>query len=293
MGGRSLNLAGVEETARAGRLYPGVILHGGSESARRAAALRLAMLLLCEREPQERPCGGCRHCRRIAWPGESETFHPDLGVLERDLRTTTSAEATREFLKTAQLAPFEARGQVFVISSAESLSPGAADALLKLLEEPPPRTPRHFFLLAPSELDLPPTLRSRSLSIFLGAAEELDGDLVAEIATQVRDCLGAYARDHAELYLLHAAEALGKAGDWSDPRSGRPWGVAAAALRQIAADDRASHETRRRVLALAEELLLAPRFRVRGITAPRILEGLVSKHLGTGRQAPGRGHPGP
>src|SRR6185295_9777727 len=95
-------------------------------------------------------------------------------ILLRDLKTSTSVEATRELLRTAQVSPFEARGQVFVIASAESLSPEAANALLKSLEEPHLTAARNFFLLAPSRLDLLPTLRSRSLAIFLGAAEAVE-----------------------------------------------------------------------------------------------------------------------
>ena len=66
----------------------------------------------------------------------------------------------------------------FVIASAESLSPGAADALLKSLEEPHEGSPRHFLLLAPSQFDLSPTLRSRSQSIYLGGGERLDEEAV-------------------------------------------------------------------------------------------------------------------
>jgi DNA polymerase III gamma/tau subunit len=157
-----------------GRLYPSVILHGGSELARFDAVITFARALLCEREAAERPCGVCRHCRRIVPPDSAEaeaaSFHPDFLWLARDLKTAVSADATREMLRSAQLSPFEARGQVFVIAEAASLSAEASDALLKAIEEPFERTPRNFFLLAPSRLDLSPTLRSRSLSLHLGAA---------------------------------------------------------------------------------------------------------------------------
>ncbi|KAB2964279.1 MAG: hypothetical protein F9K18_07670, partial [Thermoanaerobaculia bacterium] len=166
-------LAGLIDLARRGRLYPSTILHGGSGAARRDAALELSRALLCERgEPGERPCGACRHCRRVAWPGEAgEAFHPDFAVLVRDLKTSTSAESTREFLRAAHSAPFEARGQVFAVAEADTLSAEAGDALLKMLEEPGLGSPRHFLLLAPSRTDLPETLRSRSLAVYLGAAD--------------------------------------------------------------------------------------------------------------------------
>lgn len=295
-----MNLPAARETARLGRLYPSVILHGGDAGARREAALELARVLLCEEEPAERPCGRCRHCRRIAWPGspastkgDETPFHPDFTVLERDLKTSTSVEATREMLRTAQVSPFEARGQVFVVASAESLSGEAANALLKSLEEPHASAPRHFFLLAPSRLDLLPTLRSRSLAVFLGPAEPVDREAAEALARAFADAAGRYAATGAPIYLLAAAEALasgGGKGAWEDPRSGRPWAVAATAvLRALDFPPQAGSGAgsgggeynlpRRRFLALAEALLEGPALRLRGITPERILEGFVSRHL--------------
>ncbi|HEX2224846.1 MAG TPA: hypothetical protein VHN15_11630 [Thermoanaerobaculia bacterium] len=291
-----MNLPAARETARQGRLYPSVILHGGDAEARREAALELARVLLCDEDAAERPCGRCRNCRRIAWPGspasskgDETPFHPDFTVLERDLKTSTSVEATREMLRTAQVSPFEARGQVFVVASAESLSGEAANALLKNLEEPHVSAPRHFFLLAPSRLDLLPTLRSRSLSVFLGPAEPIDREAAEALARAFADAAGRYAATGASIYLLAAAEALASGGGakeskgaWEDPRSGRPWAVAATAVLRALDLSAASGEynlPRRRLLALAEALLEGPALRLRGIAPERILEGFVSRHL--------------
>lgn len=274
-----MNLEAALRIAREGRLYPSVILDGGSEEGRKGAALALARTLLCEHPEGERPCGACRHCRRIVWPEASgdALFHPDFQVLERDLKTSTSVEATRELLRGAQVSPFEARGQVFVLASAESLSGEAANALLKALEEPHVTAPRHFLLLAPSRLDLLQTLRSRSLAIYLGPAEALDAAALAPVS---RD-FGAAARDFratgATIHLLAAASALARVGGWEDPRASRSWSMAAAAvlgsLEGLEPADRAPR------LALATALLEAPPWRLRGIAADRILEGLVSRHL--------------
>ncbi len=289
--------------AREGRLYPAVILHGGSEAGRRDAALDLARALLCERAPGDRPCGTCRHCRRIGWAAsEPERFHPDFAVLERDLKTSTSTEATRALLRTAQLSPFEARGQVFVVADAASLTGEASDALLKAIEEPHLASPRHFFLLAPSRLDLPATLRSRSLALFLTEAEAVD-----EEQLQVRAGAFASAVDHHQragggLWLLEAAACLGTsysmpeddsetagppglvpADDtklrFEDPRAERPWSEAAAAVRTAALENAWPAALRRALFALAEELLTVAPWRLRGIAAERLLEGLVSRHL--------------
>ena len=270
------------ELARAGRLYPAIILHGASLEDRRRTATELARTLLCERPPGERPCGGCRHCRRID-AEESERFHPDFQVLERDLRTVTSVEATKRFVETAQLTPFEARGQVFVIAAAESLSPGAADALLKNLEEPHESSPRHFLLLAPSQFDLSPTLRSRSLAIFLGGAEGLDEAAVAELAAATAARLQSYWESGAAIELMAAAGVIEASADWRDPRAEKPWTQAAAAL--LRAAEPLEPARRRRLLDLSAALLEAPPMRLRGISPRRILEGLVFRHLREPRPA--------
>ncbi len=268
------------EMARLGRLYPGVILHGGTASERQSQAIELAQTLLCAAEPPARPCGECQHCRRVAWPEKANSpFHPDLNVLLRDLRATTSADATKRFLKRAYNAPFEARGQVFVVAEASTLSGEAADSLLKLLEEPPERTPRHFLLLAATQLDLLPTLRSRSLNLFLGASEKLDPQHVESIANNFAAALAAHREGSAAIHLLSAAEALAGATGWEDPRARRPWATAAAAVVRCARHLDHQGDRRARLLALAEELLNAPRLRLRGIGHSRILDGLVSRHL--------------
>lgn len=258
------------------RLYPSVILHGGQEVARRAAAVELARLLLCD-DPGADPLGTCVHCRRLNWPGEGELFHPDFLVLERDLKTATSVEATKNFLRTAQVAPFEARGQVFAIAAADSLSDEAANALLKNLEEPHLTAPRHFLLLSPSQFDLLPTLRSRSLAVYLGLGERIESEVFATVARDFSTALAAYGDSRSVIELMAAAAALLGAGDWRDPRAEEPWSVAASAVRQ--AIDQPEVVSRRKLLGLAEALFDGQRLRLRGITAQRILEGLVVKHL--------------
>ena len=275
-----MNLEAAVALARRGELYPAVILHGGDAATRSAAALRLGRALLCAAAPADRPCAACRHCRRIAWPGEEgDRFHPDFQVLQRDLRTSTSVEATRALLQAAQLSPFEARGQVFVVASAETLTGEAANALLKILEEPPVRAPRHFLLLAVSRLDLLATLRSRSLSLYLGPGTAVDAGEQQALAARFGECVREFVRDRSAIHLLAAAGELLRAGGWEDPRAARPWVLAAGAVRQSV--ETAPAELRRVLLALAEALLAAGEWRLRGIPAERILEGLVSRHLGT------------
>jgi len=268
------------DLARESRLYPSLILHGGTEKGRQEAALRLARTLLCKKEAEARPCGSCRHCRRIVWPGgKSESFHPDFFVLEQDLKTSTSVAAVKKLVGSAQVSPFEARGQVFVVAAAASLTGEAANALLKALEEPAETSPRHFQLLAPSQFDLLPTLRSRSLALFLGSAETVSKEDVEELAAEISTTVAAYGENGAGVYLLALAGVLAKAGDWKDVRSGRPWTAAAQAIVASLDLPGTPPAARRRLLALAEALLRGMDYRLRGIPAERILEGLVARHL--------------
>ncbi|MEZ5332676.1 MAG: hypothetical protein R2991_11620 [Thermoanaerobaculia bacterium] len=109
-----MNLTAAFETARSGRLYPSVILHGGTEESRREAALELARVVLCDGRDGEETCR-----RRVVWPGDpSGRFHPDFQVLERDLKTN-SVDAVKDLLRRRPGSPFEAAGsRFFVVASA-------------------------------------------------------------------------------------------------------------------------------------------------------------------------------
>jgi DNA polymerase III delta subunit-like protein len=275
-----MNPGAARDLARRGELYPAVIVHGGTQEIRIPFAVDLARTLLCEAEPAARPCGHCRHCRRIVWPEGGETFHPDFQVLLRDLKTSTSVEAARNLLRVAQVSPFEARGQVFVVANAETLSGEAANSLLKTLEEPHDTAPRHFLLLAPSQLDLLRTLRSRSLALYLGPAETLDASAVAAAARAFADCVQRFAASGAAVYLLAAADTLKEGAEgWEDPRASRPWASAAAMVTRAVGDATVPPELNRRLLALAAALLEAGPMRLRAVAPERILEGLLARHL--------------
>jgi hypothetical protein len=90
-----VNLAAAVGLAREGRLYPSLILHGATLDERIAAAQQLARTLLCTAELAQRPCGVCRHCRRIDFAPAAEVFHPDVALLRRDLKTATSTPTWR------------------------------------------------------------------------------------------------------------------------------------------------------------------------------------------------------
>ncbi len=267
--------------AAAGRLYASLILHGGEADDRLDLACEIARALLCERAPEARPCGKCKHCRRIDIEDDG-VFHPDFVFVRRDSRkreTVIPVDKVRALLRTAQVSPFEARGQVFVIVEAEALHPAGANVLLKTLEEPADRSPRNFLLLASSANELLPTLRSRSLTVYLGAGNAAGAGADEELASDLVDLWRQRPADDAfALWVSALAERLLEGGGFEDIRARQGWTRIAAALAAAAGalDDRAD---RAAALALAADLLDAHRLRLRSIQPRRIIEGLAAHRL--------------
>lgn len=126
-------------------------------------ATELAKALNCTGE--DPPCQACAHCRQIEAGG-----HPDVVVIERqEGKSTISIEQVRELRDAAVLRPFQGRRKVYMISGAEALTPQAADALLKTLEEPQPQLT--LILTAGEDDALPGTVVSRCRTIRLQPVE--------------------------------------------------------------------------------------------------------------------------
>ena len=289
--------------AAEGRLYPSVIVSGGTADERSDLAFRLGRALLCERDPEERPCGECRHCRRIdadryareakekakterrrsAGEGSDEGVrqsHPDVLLLERPPgKRDIVVDMVRPVVRSAQMSPYEARGQVFVIAEANTLNVNAADVLLKTLEEPVGSTPRHFVLLAASAQELLPTLRSRSLTVYLGGQRTAtDDEAVAELAAHWRRRPDGDGFAPWVSALADRLVSVGGKKEMEDVRARRGWTRIVATVVDVAGalDDRGD---RAAALAFAADLLDAHRLRERYIQPRRIVEGLAVRRL--------------
>ena len=135
-----------------GRIGHAFLLSGARGVGKTTTARILAKALNCVKGPTADPCGECDSCREIA-AGTS------LDVQEIDGATNNSVDQIRELRESARYNPARDRFRIWIIDEVHMLSTGAFNALLKTLEEPPPRVK---FIFATTEYHkLPDTILSR------------------------------------------------------------------------------------------------------------------------------------
>jgi DNA polymerase-3 subunit gamma/tau len=135
-----------------GRLAHAYVFAGVRGTGKTSVARILAKSLNCETGPADTPCNQCVSCTEIM-EGRS------LDVMELDAASRTGVDNIRELQEVVSYAPVRDRYRVLIIDEAHMLSKAAFNALLKTLEEPPPRV---IFILATTEIQkLLPTILSR------------------------------------------------------------------------------------------------------------------------------------
>lgn len=184
-----------------GRRAHAYLFHGPEGAGKEAAALQFAQTILCERAG-ERACGDCKSCRRIA-----HFDHPDFyfifprtaSATEDERREVLNSVAQNPFFRNRpwenpqlligdirdlkqklSMTSYEGRGVVIAIVEAEKMRAEPANALLKILEEPPEKT---YFILTTAAIDgILPTIVSRCHPLRFSAIKT--NDIKDILATQ-------------------------------------------------------------------------------------------------------------
>ena len=142
-------LQGAHEGAHEAGMTHAWLFTGPPGSGRSVAARAFAAALLCP----DLGCGHCPSCHQVL-----AGTHADVMLVRPD-GLSYGVRQTRDLVLRAATAPFGGRWQVVLFEDADRATEQAANALLKAIEEPAPRTV--WLLCAPSPDDLVPTIRSR------------------------------------------------------------------------------------------------------------------------------------
>ncbi len=137
------------------RVNHAYLFSGPRGCGKTTSARILARALNCEKAPIADPCGECQSCRDLARGGPGS-----IDVIEIDAASHGGVDDARDLRERAFFAPVSSRYKVYIIDEAHMVSPQGFNALLKLVEEPPPHLK---FIFATTEPDkVIGTIRSRT-----------------------------------------------------------------------------------------------------------------------------------
>ena len=125
------------------KIAPAYLFTGPRGTGKTSSARILAKSLNClnSERPTPEPCGQCEACKAIA-------VGSALDVMEIDAASNTGVDNIREIIERSRFAPVQCRYKIYAIDECHMLSTAAFNALLKTLEEPPPRV---VFILATTD----------------------------------------------------------------------------------------------------------------------------------------------
>ena len=138
-----------------GKTHHAYLFSGPRGCGKTSSARIMARSLNCEKGPTPNPCGTCQSCTDLVANGPGS-----IDVIELDAATHGLVDDARELRDKAFFAPVQSKYKIYIIDEAHQLGPGAANALLKVVEEPPAHV---IFIFATTEPEkLISTIRSRT-----------------------------------------------------------------------------------------------------------------------------------
>ena len=139
----------------ADKVHHAYLFSGPRGCGKTSSARIMARSLNCEKGPTPTPCGQCQSCKDLVANGPGS-----IDVIEIDAATHGLVDDARELRDKAFFAPVNSKYKIYIIDEAHQLGTGAANALLKVVEEPPPHV---LFIFATTEPEkLISTIRSRT-----------------------------------------------------------------------------------------------------------------------------------
>jgi len=138
-----------------GKTHHAYLFSGPRGCGKTSSARIMARSLNCEKGPTPTPCGECQSCKDLVANGPGS-----IDVIELDAATHGLVDDARDLRDKAFFAPVQSKYKIYIIDEAHQLGPGAANALLKVVEEPPAHV---IFIFATTEPEkLISTIRSRT-----------------------------------------------------------------------------------------------------------------------------------
>ena len=138
-----------------GKTHHAYLFSGPRGCGKTSSARIMARSLNCEKGPTPTPCGLCQSCTDLVANGPGS-----IDVIELDAATHGLVDDARDLRDKVFFAPVQSKYKIYIIDEAHQLGPGAANALLKVVEEPPAHV---IFIFATTEPEkLISTIRSRT-----------------------------------------------------------------------------------------------------------------------------------
>lgn len=179
------------EADRIGHAY---LFCGTRGTGKTSIAKIFAKAVNCEHPVAGSPCGKCESCRAVA-AGTS------MNVIEIDAASNNGVENIREIREEVAYRPTEGRFKVYIIDEVHMLSPGAFNALLKTLEEPPSYV---IFILATTEVHkIPVTILSRCQRYNF---KRISVDTICDRLKELLEKEGISAEEKAVRYIARSAD---------------------------------------------------------------------------------------